>query len=269
MKFPKSFCILSLFLISHFFTTGNEVAQACTFTISNRCPFPIWPATAANQGHPVIAKGGFCLPSGQIKKFQVPGDWTGRVWARTGCNFANKNWKTGCQTGDCDGKLECMGSTGLPPATLVQIALQADKSKPSYYDVSVVDGYNLPVSVMTKPYSSKCKIGGCVKNMNNICPEELQVLNEEKEVVACKSACLAYNVDKFCCRNAYGSPEKCRPSVYSRMFKEACPWYYSYAYDTPAPLVSCVSDEFVITFCPSKWGAGNVTAESEMALAGY
>lgn len=162
-----------------------------------------------------------------------------------------------------------MGSTGLPPATLVQIALQEYKSKPSFYDVSVVDGYNLPVSVMTKPYSSNCRIGGCIKDMNKICPEELQVWNDEKEVVACKSACLAYNLDKFCCRNEYGSPEKCRPSVYSHIFKEACPWYYSYAYDTPAPVVSCVSDEFVMTFCPSKWGAGNVTTKSEQALSDY
>ncbi|KAK2999940.1 hypothetical protein RJ639_024025 [Escallonia herrerae] len=240
---------------------GNELAQACTFYVSNRCPFPIWPATAANTGHPVIGNGGFYLPSGQVRRVQAPGNWNGRIWARTGCNFASKfNWKAACETGDCDRKLECNGSIGLPPATLVQISLQVDKSKPSFYDVSVVDGYNLPVSVMTKPNVPKCHIGGCLKDMNSICPQELEVLNAKGEVVACKSACLAFDLDKFCCRNEYGTPEKCKPSVYSKIFKDACPSYYSYAFDNPPPLVNCASDEYVITFCPSKrWGSDHIS----------
>nr|QIB84900.1 thaumatin-like protein [Panax notoginseng] len=262
MKLPYSFAALSFFLIWNFVSPG----QAHTFYVSNKCPFPIWPATAPNQGHPVIANGGFYLPSGQLKRIQVPGDWNGRVWARTGCNFAT-NGKPACQTGDCDGKLECSGSIGIPPATLVQIALQVDKAKPSFYDVSLVDGYNIPVSVMTKPVSPKpCHIGGCTKNLNNICPQELEVLNDEGKIVACKSACLAFNLDEFCCRNEYGSPDKCKPSVYSRIFKEACPSYYSYAFDTPPPLVNCASDDYVITFCPSKWGGGK---QSELPFSGY
>ncbi|KAL3567870.1 hypothetical protein D5086_030521 [Populus alba] len=46
----------------------------------------------------------------------------------------------------------------------------------------------------------------------------------------------------------------CKPSVYSKMFKDACPYYYSYAFDSPAPLVNCASKEYVVTFCPSSWG---------------
>ncbi|WKA04489.1 hypothetical protein VitviT2T_022523 [Vitis vinifera] len=248
-----SFAAWFLFLIWHFMSPENAAAQPVSLYISNKCPFPIWPATAPNAGHPVIADGGFSLPSGQTRRIYAPPTWSGRLWARTGCKF-NSNWQPACQTGDCDGRFACNGTIGLPPATLVQISLQPDKSKPSFYDVSLVDGYNLPVSVTTKPRASKCSIGGCLTNMNSLCPQELQVLSNNMEVVACKSACLAFNLDMFCCRNEYGTPEKCKPSVYSKMFKGACPSYYSYAFDTPAPLVNCPSKEYIITFCPSNWG---------------
>ncbi|XP_022872855.1 thaumatin-like protein [Olea europaea var. sylvestris] len=258
MHFLGKFVAFFLFLIWNLGSSGNLVVQACTFYVSNKCPFPIWPATAPNSGHPVIAKGGFYLPPGKIRKFQAPGDWSGRIWARTGCNF-NSNRRPVCETGDCNGQLECNGIIGLPPATLVEFALQVDAKKPSFYDVSLVDGYNLPVSVDTKTLSRKCHIGGCWKNLKSMCPVELQVVNGQREVVACKSACLAYDLDSFCCRNEYGSPEKCKPSLYSKLFKDACPSYVSYAFETPSPLVNCDSDEYVITFCPDKWGGEHMS----------
>lgn len=230
--------------------------------MNNKCPFPIWPAAAPNRGHPVIADGGFYLPPGQRHKFPAPSDWSGRIWARTGCNFSSTSKKP-CETGDCDSKLMCNGSIGLPPVTLVEVSLVADKSKPSFYDVSLVDGYNLPVLVSTKPYSAKCTINGCLKKLNDLCPDELQVLNGKGEIVACKSACLAFNLDKFCCRNAYGNPSKCKPSLYSKIFKDACPDYYSYAFDSPNPLKTCASDDYVITFCPSKWGNKDAMIDDE------
>jgi Thaumatin family len=57
----------------------------------------------------------------------------------------------------------------------IQVSLQEDQSKPSFYDVSLVDGYNLPISVATKPYNSNCIIGGCKQSINDVCPKELQV----------------------------------------------------------------------------------------------
>lgn len=140
-----------------------------------------------------------------------------------------------------------------------QVTLQPG-NKPSFYDVSLVDGYNVPISVSAKSKASNCYIGGCLKDLNKICPQELQVLNGDRKVVACKSACLAYNLDIFCCRNAYGNPNKCKPNMYSNMFKHACPSYYSYAFDSPPPLVSCTSNEYIITFCPDGWGSEHVSA---------
>ncbi|KAI8018000.1 Thaumatin-like protein [Camellia lanceoleosa] len=255
MKMPKSFAASFLLLIWRFISSGDSVAQAYTIYATNTCPFPIWPATAPNKGQPVIADGSFYLPPGQTKTFQAPGTWSGRIWARTGCDFTS-NLKPACESGDCDGQLHCNGKIGLPPATLVEMSIQVDKTKPSFFDVSLVDGYNLPISVSTNPMATKCRIRGCSKDMKRMCPQELQVLSKDGEVVACKSPCLAFDADEFCCRNEFESPEKCRPSVYSTIFKDVCPDYFSYPFDTPTPLVNCTSDEHVITFCPSNWGSG-------------
>ncbi|XP_027154245.1 thaumatin-like protein [Coffea eugenioides] len=256
MKLCSTFSVWILVLLCHRISSGSSgVVEACTFYVSNKCPFPIWPATAPNQGFPVVANGGFYLPSGRLRKFQAPGDWSGRIWARTGCNFDYSNDGRACETGDCNGRLECAGAIGVPPVTLVEFTLQVDKRQPSFYDVSTVDGYNLPVSVTPYPTAPKCYIGGCFSDIKKECPRELAVLNELGQVVACKSACLAFNEDRFCCRKKYGSPATCKPDVYSRFFKAECPYYFSKPFDTPSPLVNCPADQYIITFCPDGWGA--------------
>ncbi|KAL3736862.1 hypothetical protein ACJRO7_025746 [Eucalyptus globulus] len=165
--------------------------------------------------------------------------------ARTRCSFASNRPPT-CETGGC-GQLGCHGLIGTPPATL-----------PSFYDISLVDGFNLPILVQTRPTQPECEIPGCSKPLNSLCPKELQVVNGKGKVVACKSACLAFNTDEYCCRNEYATSDKCKPNVYSRLFKDACPGYYSHPYDSPRPLVSCASKEFEIIFCPNFWGVEQV-----------
>ncbi|KAK3157554.1 hypothetical protein QOZ80_2AG0124230 [Eleusine coracana subsp. coracana] len=249
---------------------AGSLEGVVVFHVANKCPFPIWPATAPNTGHPVLAGGGFFLPPRKSKRVVAPPTWTGRFWARTACNFtttnSNSNSNAGCLTGDCEGRLACNGSIGAPPATLVEVSLRTGPT--TSYDVSLVDGYNLPVAVApTTGGSSKPQcavITGCAKDVNAACPPELQVTtattdggnNKKKDVVvACKSACLAFGLDAFCCRGKYATPDTCRASVYSRVFKDACPAYYSYAYDTTAATGSgCHAPEYLITFCPDRWG---------------
>jgi hypothetical protein len=77
------------------------------------------------------------LPSRKSKRVVAPATWNGRFWARTGCNFtsnSNSNGTAACLTGDCEGRLACNGSIGLPPATLVEVSLRHKGS--SSYDVS-------------------------------------------------------------------------------------------------------------------------------------
>lgn len=222
-----------------------------TLNLVNKCTVPIWPGLASNAGFPVVGKGGLFLQPGQKAKVVAPWSWQGRVWARTGCSFDPSGSGT-CLTGDCAGKLECNGSIGYPPATLAQFTLQPN-GKPCFYDVSLVDGFNIPISVSGS--GKTCGTAGCAADMNQFCPQELQMvmnstsLHAEK-VVACKSACLAFDLDQFCCRNKYDAPARCQPSLYSLVFKKACPAAYSYAYDTPAPVFNCTTESFTITFCP-------------------
>ncbi|CAN0857596.1 Thaumatin-like protein [Linum grandiflorum] len=258
MKLQHMINAVALF---YYLLIGVALGHQVNFYVHNKCPFTIWPAAAPNAGHPVIADGGFHLPPTSTQRITAPWNWSGRIWARTGCNFhpaGASNWQPACDTGDCDGRLQCNGLIGNPPATLVEVTLQADKGGPAFYDVSLVDGYNIPVAVLSRPLSTKCAVGGCLRDLNGCCPPELQVLSRDGSgrVVGCKSACTAFNLDSFCCRNEYGRPEKCKPSVYSKMFKDACPSYYSYAYDSPSPLVNCSAKEYVVTFCPSSWGGG-------------
>ncbi|KHN05410.1 Thaumatin-like protein [Glycine soja] len=79
------------------------------------------------------------------------------------------------------------------------------------------------------------------------CPAELRA----SEGSACKSACEAFGSPEYCCSGAYGSPATCRPSIYSEMFKAACPRSYSYAYDDATSTFTCSGADYTVTFCPS------------------
>jgi hypothetical protein len=79
------------------------------------------------------------------RTLQVPDDWGGRIWARTGCKF-DISGQVQCATGDCGVSLECNGTAGEPPATLVEITLKGAGGLDVYY-VSLVDGFNVPIRV--------------------------------------------------------------------------------------------------------------------------
>lgn len=137
---------------------------ASTFTIINNCPHTIWPGTLAGGGTPQLPSTGFQLDSGQsIAIPSVPG-WSGRIWGRTGCTFDTSGVGS-CQTGDCGGRLECDGMGATPPASLFEITLGAGDQK-DFYDVSLVDGYNLPLVAAPRGVPSGCNATGCVSNVN-------------------------------------------------------------------------------------------------------
>ncbi|KAL9248940.1 Pathogenesis-related protein [Drosera capensis] len=116
-----------------------------------------------------------------------PSGWSGRFWGRTGCYFSSSG--TGrCTTGDCGGVLHCTG-TGQPPASLVENTLNGSGNQ-DFYDVSLVDGYNIGVSVAPKGGSGRCQWAGCRRNLIPSCPPELQMKDSRGEAVGCKSACL-------------------------------------------------------------------------------
>jgi hypothetical protein len=48
----------------------------------------------------------------------------------------------------------------IPPVTLVEFIL-ASYNRQDFYDISFVDGFNLPVSVMPQDGSRDCKAASC------------------------------------------------------------------------------------------------------------
>ncbi|KAL1308651.1 hypothetical protein HN51_050640 [Arachis hypogaea] len=248
-KFPTFFLVMFTFFSCSF---------SSIFTITNNCPYTIWPGTLSGAGSPSLATTGFRLDPGlSVKLTSVPG-WSGRIWARTGCTFdATGTGK--CQTGDCGGRLECDGNGAAPPTSLFEITLGKGTDQ-DYYDVSMVDGYNLPLLAQPRGVygGAACNATGCVTDINRGCPKELQVVGGdgyqgEGGVVGCRSACEAFGSDQYCCSGAFANPTTCQPSYYSTIFKRACPRAYSYAFDDGTSTFTCKAYEYDIVFCPSSY----------------
>ncbi|KAF2295597.1 hypothetical protein GH714_033260 [Hevea brasiliensis] len=151
------------------------------------------------------------------------------AWGRTFCS-EDSTGKFSCLTGDCgSGKLECSGGGAAPQATLAEFKLDGYGGM-DYFDVSLVHGYNLPLLVVPQGGSGQnCSRTGCVVDLNGSCPSELKVTSSAGDGVACKSSCEAFRQPQYCCTGAYYTPDTCKPSSYSEMFKSACPHAYSYA----------------------------------------
>eukprot|EP00268_Persea_americana_P021239 TRINITY_DN21202_c0_g2_i1.p1 TRINITY_DN21202_c0_g2~~TRINITY_DN21202_c0_g2_i1.p1 ORF type:complete len:315 (-),score=35.01 TRINITY_DN21202_c0_g2_i1:464-1408(-) len=234
-----------LFFALTLFLRGGSGA---TFTFTNNCDYTVWPGILSNAGSQALETTGFELSKGGSRSFQAPTGWSGRFWGRTGCTFDSSGGGT-CATGDCgSGQVECNGAGAAPPATLAEFTLGGSGGK-DFYDVSLVDGYNLPMVVAGSGGSGMCGTTGCVVDLNRRCPAELRVGEGEGE--GCRSACEAFGRAEYCCSGEYGSPDTCRPSVYSAMFKSACPSSYSYAYDDATSTFTCTGADYQIIFCPS------------------
>ncbi|XP_022753152.1 thaumatin-like protein [Durio zibethinus] len=229
-----------LLLIMLMLSSGPKMHEcARIFTIINNCKETVWPGITPGDN---FNGGGFELKSRQSIVFQAPVGWSGRIWGRTGCKF-DKNGNGPCQTGDCDNTLKCNGG-GKTPASLSEFTL----ATLDFYDVSLVDGFNLPLSVTPVNGKGNCSMASCDSDLRKICPSEL-AFKANGKVVACRSACDVFNTDEYCCKGIYGNPAVCQPTYYSKKFKSACPTAYSYAYDDPTSIFTCSGADYVITFC--------------------
>lgn len=226
---------------------------SATFTITNKCSYTVWPGILSGAGTPELSTTGFSLESSQSTSISVPTSWSGRLWGRTFCSQNSTTNKFTCLTGDCSSStVECSGGGATPPATLAEFTLNGAGGL-DFYDVSLVDGYNLPMLVTPEGGNGgNCTATGCVVDLNNACPAELLVTDAANgEDVACKSACEAFGEPQYCCSGAYATPDTCKPSSYSLFFKAACPTAYSYAYDDGTSTFTCAGADYAITFCPN------------------
>ncbi|THU84946.1 thaumatin-like protein [Dendrothele bispora CBS 962.96] len=237
--------------------------NARTWTVKNNCAFTVWPAifTDLNVGTAVPDQAtGWEAPAGSSVSFTVPDNWkAGRIWGRTDCDFSTNPGPNSCVTGGCNGGLECAsaGGTGVPPASVAEWTLQGDQNL-DYYDVSLVDGFNLPMEVTN---NVGCNVASCPADLNPDCPSEL-VLTGPNGNAGCKSACFA-NLDGNqadsgnCCSGSHSTPDTCPASgvQFYDYFKSGCPNSYVYAYDESSgtALWTCDSSlnaDYTLTFCP-------------------
>ncbi|KAG8646166.1 pathogenesis-related thaumatin-like protein 3.5 [Manihot esculenta] len=233
-----------LFIFFIIASAQNTSTTTKTFTLFNNCKGTIWPA--------IITKGdnnrgdGFVLKPAQTASYTASSGWSGRIWARTGCNF-NNNGVGSCQTGSCGTSLNCSGPSS-PPNTIAEFTL----GDTDFYDVSLVDGFNLPIGILPLNGKGNCSNAGCESDLRGSCPSELSV-KSNGQVVACRSACDVFNTDEYCCRGAYSEPVACVSSNYSKVFKQACPAASSYAFDKDSTsIITCSASDYAVTFCASR-----------------
>ncbi|KAJ6947854.1 hypothetical protein NC651_002269 [Populus alba x Populus x berolinensis] len=242
--------IITFTLVIFLCACTHAGAQSVTFDFKNNCPYTVWPGTLTAAGGPSLSSTGFTLETGASSSLSVPVNWSGRLWARTQCS-TDASGKFVCATADCaSGVVECNGAGAIPPASLAEFTLSGDGGK-DYYDISLVDGFNIPISITPQGGSTGCSSTSCAANVNAVCDPSLQVKGSDGTVIACKSACLAFNQPQYCCTGDYNTPDKCPPSQYSMTFKQQCPQAYSYAYDDKSSTFTCPSGgNYLITFCP-------------------
>jgi hypothetical protein len=134
------------------------------------------------------------LAAGQSATLCMPQGWGGRIWGRTGCSTVNGAFQ--CQTGQCgqaaSGVLQCTNLSQGVSQTATGVTLFEgtwDSNATDFWDVSLVNGYNLPMTASACGSSSSTSISclfagqktgasqnvGCVSDLNASCPALLTV----------------------------------------------------------------------------------------------
>jgi hypothetical protein len=257
--------ILSVIVIKQEQQIRQEAAgQGRTFTFINNTNQTIWVGSQGNPGSIAPNNGGWELPANASGvTVSVPDGWAGRFWGRTGCTTDSQG-KLTCETGDCGNGLQCNGAGGIPPATLAEFTLNGANNL-DYYNVSLVDGYNVPIVINTvgsaqpDPVSATGCVNrpaangpsGCTSEINS-CPQELQVKNASGKVVACKSACTAFGTEQYCCTGSYDNATACNPKTwpvdYTTTFKNSQPFAITYAHDYDGTIFGCSNCNYKIIF---------------------
>jgi len=197
MRFPELTRLASLIVLASFMalliTAGGQktLAQNAQFTINNYCSETIWVAavpgitsgtiSGGSNAGAITTPGGWELDSNATATVTMPGSYSGRFWGRTGCSFNASNTCDNqqvmvngnnyviancCDTGGCmngsDFALNCT-QTGLPPATLAEFTLASAGGGQDNYDVSMVDGGNIPVEIIPNSSDYSCSgNGNCI-----------------------------------------------------------------------------------------------------------
>ncbi|CAO3631590.1 unnamed protein product [Cunninghamella blakesleeana] len=198
--------------------------------VLNKCSFNIVAGTSQNgelygKSAPVSAGGSHT--------FNYPSEWRGRIWGR--------------YTSDSPKSFTFAGIGA--PSTLAEFDFSP--SRETFYDISLVDGSNIPMSIApaektTNSFNVNKHCGTPICSKLPSCPAGF----ESDGVKGCKSACSKYGTDEHCCTGKYNNESVCKSSSYSAQVKSACPDAYSYAYDDATSVYTCGTAGYIVTFCP-------------------
>ncbi|KAM7264135.1 hypothetical protein ACFE04_001818 [Oxalis oulophora] len=233
----KSSTIFVLIILA---TTSNITSQIskADVNITNNCPYTVWAAA--------IPGGGRQLFQGQHWLMNSDPNYHGlaRIWGRTNCDFTRTTTKK-CDSGDCNGALYC-DTRPQPPVTLVEFTLLGDNRNNDYLEISLLDGFNVPIGIFI-PEGVNCSSKGHGRSCSGdiICPTEL------RDVGGCLHPCTIFGNEQFCCS---GDQSNCdSKEAYFKLFKDACPQAISYAYDDSATTFICQSagKNYNVVFCPT------------------
>ncbi|WVF65426.1 hypothetical protein IAT40_000153 [Kwoniella sp. CBS 6097] len=276
--FPSIFNPSPAALTFLFFVTFSvkKCVAVRQITINNKCPAPIYLSIGSPTGGALGADGspqpGSWMQEVGEYGFTVPDDWKdARIWAQTGCEGTN------CKIGNCGGGV-CDGNQyGTPGATLAEFGFGGYGGQ-DYYDISMVDGYNLPMQIDVQG----CPTASCgvQQDILEVCDPSLVYPKGSGKVYSCGSPCIAgvqfqqgtsgplitaeMADTPVCCQHAgVGvNPVDC-PNTYIPFYKkmkELCHDGYLYPKDDmyPGSILACPSASqaaYTVTFCPNGVGA--------------
>jgi hypothetical protein len=204
-----------------------------TFTVINQCTQTVWAAALPATTFP----GGLVeLAPGASFKVGVDNGWSGRIWGKTLCTTSG-------------GKTTCASSAF--PASLAELTLTKTATGLDFYDVSLVDGFNLPIALQAvghtpdaaHPYN--CGSPTCATNLDTTCAAPFQDVANGQVIACANDAC------KVLANNAADASACNYPNQYTEFFKTACPQAYSYPYDDPTSTFTCKGfNDYAVVFCP-------------------
>jgi len=245
--------------------------QSRNIEFHNRCDHDVWVQPLTNAQGPPLGGGIQRLNVGGYYNYAIPNDgWGGRFWPKINCDGQGHNCEFGqsvdpCPDGGCHPPAETKVEFFFPPL---------NNGYDVWYDISLVDGYSLPVEIIPSVQQGTCVTTDCAVSLDRCPYNENDVgdlrINKNGRTVACLSPCKRWNYpypfglglpeDQYpgvmlCCPTPPIWPEECRggPVIhtqYVQLIHRDCPTAYSYAYDDEAGLHNCPNDvSFRVTFC--------------------
>ncbi|KAL0095263.1 secreted thaumatin family protein [Phycomyces blakesleeanus] len=190
---------------------SSAPTSGVTITVTNSCSYDVQVNQLTNDQ---TSNGdGSVLASGSSTDIQVASNWGGRIWARK----------------ECTGSTDCNASA---PASLAEFLLNGANGD-DFYDISLVDGYNVGMSISPNGMSGSGQSCGTPTCSNlPACPTDAQVKDADGNVVGCESSC-----------------KDCDDSEYAAAVKAACPEAYSYSTDDSTSMYSCKATGYTVNLC--------------------